>query len=81
MNNKYFIITLDTEADNQWDYNAPITTKNTKYLPRFQELCEKYCFVPVWLTDYEMACDEDFVKYFKEKQDKGLCEIGMHLHA
>lgn len=81
MKNKYFIITVDTEADNQWDYNAPITMNNTKYLPRFQELCEKYFFVPVWLTTWEMACDDEFVKYFKEKQDKGLCEIGMHLHA
>lgn len=81
MRNKYFIITLDTEADNQWDYDASITTNNTKYLPRFQELCEKYSFIPVWLTDYEMASDEEFVKYFKNKQDKGLCEIGMHLHA
>jgi walW protein len=81
MKKKYFIITLDTEADNQWDFDAPVTTKNTKYLPRFQELCEKYTFIPVWLTDYEMACDNGFVSYFKEKQDKGLCEIGMHLHG
>ena len=81
MNKKYFIITLDTEADNQWNYDAPITTNNTKYLPRFQDLCEKFSFIPVWLTDYEMACDEEFVRYFKEKQDNGLCEIGMHLHA
>lgn len=78
---KYFIITLDTEADNQWDYDAPITTNNTKYLPRFQELCEKFNFIPVWLTDYEMACDGEFVKYFKAKQNAGLCEIGMHLHG
>ena len=78
---KFFIITLDTEADNQWDFDAPVTTHNSKFLPRFQELCEKYNFIPVWLTDYEMACDNDFVNYFKEKQDKGLCEIGMHLHG
>lgn len=80
-NKKYFVITIDTEADNQWVYENPITTENTLYLPRFQELCEQFNFKPVWLTDYEMASDERFVKYFKEKQDKGLCEIGMHLHG
>lgn len=79
--NKYFIITIDTEADNQWDINQECTTKNSKFLPRFQELAEKYEFKPVWLTTYEMANDNFFVEYFKEKQDKNLCEIGMHLHA
>ena len=78
---KAFLITIDTEADNQWDSNQPPTTENAKFLPRFQELCEKYNFKPTWLTTYEMANDSFFVEYFKEKQDKGLCEIGMHLHA
>ena len=80
-NKKIFLITVDTEADNQWDVNHPITTENAKFLPRFQELCEKYDFKPVWLTDYEMACDPFFVTYMKPRQDAGLCEIGMHLHA
>lgn len=79
--NKTFLITIDTEADNQWNPNQPPTTENAKYLPRFQELCEKYKLKPTWLTTYEMANDPFFVEYFKEKQDKGLCEIGMHLHA
>ncbi len=78
---KYFIITIDTEADNQWNNNQACTTKNSKYLPRFQELAEKYNFKPVWLTTYEMANDNFFVNYFKDKCNKGLCEIGMHLHA
>ena len=81
MNEKTFLITLDTEEDNQWNPNQPPTTENAKYLPRFQELCEKYGFKPTWLTTYKMACNPFFVEYFKEKQDKGLCEIGMHLHA
>lgn len=79
--NRSFIVTIDTEADNQWDLNHPVTTENAKYLPRFQELCEKYGFKPVWLTNYEMAMDDDFVSYMKPKQEAGLCEIGMHLHA
>ena len=78
---KYFIITIDTEGDNQWDLSKGISTENAKYLPRFQELAEKYGFKPVWLTNYEMANDDYFVNYMKEKQNNGLCEIGMHLHA
>ncbi len=78
---KYFIITIDTEADNQWDTNHECSTNNAKYLPRFQELAEKYQFKPVFLTTYEMANDNFYIKYFKKKQDNNLCEIGMHLHA
>lgn len=81
MNNKYFIITIDTEADNQWDSNQKCSTKNSYYLPRFQELSEIYGYKPVWLTTYEMANDDYFVNYFKSKQNQNLCEIGMHLHA
>ena len=79
--NKYFFITIDTEADNQWDSNHECTTNNAKFLPRFQELCEKYKFKPVWLTTHEMVENKYFVNYFKNKQDNNLCEIGMHLHA
>ena len=81
LENKYFIITIDTEADNQWDDTHECSTLNAKFLPRFQELAEKYGFKPTWLTTYEMANNSDFVKYFKNKQNNGLCEIGMHLHA
>ncbi len=78
---KTFLITIDTEADNQWDLSQGITTENARFLPRFQQLCERYQFKPVWLTNYEMAMDDFFVSYMKEKQKDGLCEIGMHLHA
>ncbi len=80
-NKKIFLITVDTEADNQWDVTHPITTENAKFIPRFQELSEKYHFKPVWLITYEMAQDPFLVKYLRPKQEAGLCEIGMHLHA
>ena len=66
---KKFLITIDTESDNQWDYDNPISTENAKFLPRFQELCERYKFKPTWLTNYEMANDDFFCHYMKEKQD------------
>lgn len=80
---KYFIITVDTEGDNLWCYKKGqmITTENTLYIPRFQELCEAYGFKPVWLTNYEMACDRRYVNYIRQKVEAGLCEVGIHIHA
>lgn len=74
---------MDTEGDNLWGWKPgrPITTENTRYIPRFQQLCEKYGFKPVYLTNYEMANDDRFVAYSKQKAQEGKCEIGMHLHA
>lgn len=77
------IITVDTEGDNLWRWKAgeQITTHNTQFIPRFQELCETYGFTPVYLTNYEMAHDNAWVRYAKLKAQQGLCEIGMHIHA
>lgn len=78
-----FIITVDTEGDNLWRWKkgTPITTENVKFIPRFQELCEKFGFKPVYLTNYEMVQDDVWVHYIKTKAQQGLCEIGMHIHA
>lgn len=80
---KYFIITVDTEGDNLWNYKKgqEVKTENTLFIPRFQNLCEKYGFRPVWLTNYEMACDQRYVDYIKPKMEAGLCEVGIHVHA
>lgn len=80
---KKFLISIDTEGDNLWKWSTgkPITTENAKYLPRFQELCEKHGFKPTYLTNYEMTKDPFFANYFKKKSDNNYCEIGMHLHA
>ena len=80
---KHFIITVDTEGDNLWNYHdgEEVQTENTLFIPRFQELCEKYGFKPVYLTNYEMICDDRFVSYVKEKVNAGLCEVGIHVHA
>lgn len=80
---KYFIITVDTEGDNGWGYHDgdKVKTENTLWIPRFQELCDKYGMKPVYLTNYEMICDDRFVSYIKPKVEKGLCEVGIHIHA
>lgn len=78
---KKFIITIDTEEDNQWDLQISNLTENARYLERFQRLCNKYKFKPVYLTTYNMAKDPFFIKFAKEQLKAGNCEIGMHLHA
>ena len=80
---KYFIITIDTEGDNLWAWKKgyEIKTENTLFLPRFQELCDKYSFKPVWLSNWEMMNDERYAGFARRVQDEDRGEIGMHLHA
>lgn len=80
---KAFLISIDTEGDNIWNWcdGERITSENSAYLSRFQNLCDKYSFKPTYLTNYEMALDERFVSMAKDALRRGQCEIGMHLHA
>lgn len=79
--NAVFIITIDTEGDNIWSRPETITTENSRFLPRFQALCEKYGFKPVYLTSYEMAVDPRFQQFGREVLARGAGEIGLHVHA
>lgn len=81
MHNPAFLITIDTEGDNLWQKHDSITTENARYLPRFQQLCEKYGFKPVYLTNYEMAIDPAYREFARDVIARGVAEIGMHLHA
>lgn len=81
---RYFIITIDTEGDNLWaisDLKTPIGTENARFLYRFQELCEKYGFVPTYLTNYEMANADAMKELGRAGVQKGALEIGAHEHA
>lgn len=84
---KKFIITIDTEGDDLWknkitrDGLKEITTENAKNLERFQLLCEKYGFVPTYLTNYEMSMAQPFVEMAQTALKGGHAEIGMHMHA
>lgn len=83
MREKSFIITVDTEGDDLWSYKEGdiVRTENSLAIPRFQELCEKFQFKPVYLTNYEMINDDRFVTYVKDKVNNNLCEVGIHVHA
>jgi hypothetical protein len=81
MSDTPLFITIDTEGDDLWSKPREITTRNAEYLPRFQSLCERFGFKPVYLTNYEMAMSEAFVEFARDALARGACEIGMHLHA
>jgi hypothetical protein len=76
-----FLITIDTEGDNLWARPRAISTRNTAFLPRFQAICERYGFLPTWLTNYEMAMDPAYVEFGRDVIRRSAGEIGMHLHA
>ena len=76
-----FIITIDTEGDDLWGSPREITTRNAEYLPRFQALCERFGFKPVYLTNYEMVMSDAFIDFARDVIARDAGEIGMHLHA
>jgi hypothetical protein len=76
-----FIITIDTEGDDLWSAPREIGTRNAAFLPRFQRLCERYGYKPVYLTNYEMAVCDEYVAFARDALARGACEVGMHLHA
>lgn len=76
-----YLITIDTEGDNLWAQPREITTRNARFLPRFQALCEKYGLKPTYLTNYEMAKCPVYREFARDAQARGMAEVGMHLHA
>jgi len=76
-----FILTIDTEGDNQWDHGHILTVENIKFIPRFQHLCNKYRIKPTYLVTSEV-CDNpitsDILRDFLLSES---AEIGTHLHS
>jgi len=76
-----FILTIDTEGDNQWDHGRLLTVENIKSVPRFQALCENYSIKPTYLVTSEV-CEDTFAKeIFTDYLFKDKAEIGTHLHS
>jgi hypothetical protein len=76
-----FILTIDTEADNQWDHGCGLTVENIRFIPRFQKLCEKYHVKPTYLVTSEV-CDDAYARaLFLDYNKGGGAEIGAHLHS
>src|SRR5262249_50596440 len=76
-----FIVTIDTEGDDLWSAPRRISTRNAACLPRFQALCERYGYRPVYLVNYEMAQCAQFGEFGRDVLARAAGEIGMHPHA
>jgi len=77
--NKYFITTIDTEAD--WFSFRENRVTNIFSVHYLQELCATYNIKPTYLITYEMATKNESVSVLKKYSDRNLCEIGHHLHV
>ncbi|MHC4083912.1 MAG: polysaccharide deacetylase family protein [Planctomycetota bacterium] len=78
----YLLITIDTEGDNAWaGKRGTNLTKNARFLPRFQELCDGFGFKPTYLTSYEMAKDDFFIEFASDTLKRKVSEVGLHPHA
>jgi hypothetical protein len=76
-----FLITIDTEGDNLWAAPRHVTTENSRFLGRFQQLCDSFGLKPTYLTDYQMARCPIFGRFARKILRERSGEIGMHLHA
>jgi hypothetical protein len=75
-----FVITLDTEPDNEWGRPRSPTTQNARFVPRFHELCLRHGLRVTYLMTLEMAEDDFLREYLLPRRRAGECEIGAHLH-
>lgn len=75
-----FIITIDVEEDNPWNKPREISTLNSRYIPRFQKLCDNYRVKPTYLCSYEMIQCKDFCNFVRPVLEKENAEVGAHLH-
>ncbi len=76
-----FIVTIDTEGDNQWDHGRELTVENVKFVPRFQALCDRYHIKPTYMVTSEICEDPFAQELFRDYQVTGKAEIGAHLHS
>ncbi len=75
-----FVITLDTEPDNEWGRPRVATTQNARFVPRFHELCTRAGFKITYLMTLEMAEDQFLRNYLLPRLRAAECEVGAHLH-
>ncbi len=78
-----FLITVDTEEE--FDWSAPVdrnrhTVDTIPALGKFQEFCEGFGIVPVYLMDYPVAASPVAVEVLGAAVAAGRAEVGVQLH-
>lgn len=75
-----FVITLDTEPDNEWARPSQPATGNARFVPRFHDLCVQHGLKVTYLLTIEMARDPFLGEFLRPRLAAGQCEVGAHLH-
>jgi len=76
-----FIVSLDTEADNEWGPAAVPTYTSIGVLPKFQSLCDRYGVKPTYLVTHDVAADRTALTILRQLAKHAKCEIGAHMHG
>ena len=78
-----FIVTVDTEEEFDWSSPFARAEHSLDSIPRlakFQQFCEGYGIVPVYLVDYPVVTDPRAAAVLGEAVRQGRAEIGVQLH-
>ena len=78
-----FLVTIDTEEE--FDWHAPLEREGhglatIAAFARFQEFCESFGVVPVYVLDYPIATAPITREVLGAAAAQGRAEIGIHLH-
>jgi hypothetical protein len=74
------VLTLDTEADNQWAHGVPLSIRNVTFWSPFMELCARHGVRPTYLVTSEILEDSCACQRLAAWSGEGLAEVGAHLH-
>ena len=74
-----FIVTVDTEADDQWSGTGDVSVHNLEGLTRFQSFMKERGVPPTYLASYETLSHPALAELARAHH-KGEAEIGGHLH-
>ena len=78
-----FIVTVDTEEEFDWSSPFARAEHSLDSIPRlakFQQFCEGFGIVPVYLIDYPVVTDPRAFEVLGEAVAQGRAEIGIQLH-
>jgi len=81
-NRPALLLSVDTEADDQWTDagRRALCVGNAERLPALQLLLESHRVRPTYLVTWEMATREPSRSILRELGRSGACEVGAHLH-
>jgi hypothetical protein len=78
-----FVVTIDTEEE--FDWTKPLTRTRHRVdtvsrLRKFQQFCEGFGIVPIYLIDYPVATSELAAELLRDAVLAGRAEVGVQLH-